>query len=147
MDDKLWRDILEAFEREAGEPPAAQPEGWELCLLARIAAKHLGSAKGVIEKMEQRLLEEEPSLESCREMLTRGLATVTVPIKEANELVSRSLASRSRSPRQRRELLQQAQTVLQKAGITWKHNASAADVAAKLLLAGRSLPQDTIPCS
>ena len=139
MDDRLWSEILKDFDEQAGEPPAAQPEGWELCLLARTASQRLGCAKSLAKKIEGLLLAEGPSLDGCRELLRQGLAPVIAPVEEARELVSRSMISRSRSPR-RRQCLQQAHAILRKADIAWKRHARAADVATTLLAAGRALP-------
>ncbi|CAE7785282.1 unnamed protein product [Symbiodinium sp. CCMP2592] len=144
MDEDLWTDILHAFEQEAGEPPASKPEGWELCLLARVAANRLESTKSlrktVAKRIERLLLAAEPSLDDCRGVLARGVGNVfelSAPIQEARRLVSRSLTSRSRSPR--RECLRQAHALLENAGSAWKNQPDAVEVAAKLLSAGEAL--------
>ncbi|CAE7204763.1 unnamed protein product [Symbiodinium necroappetens] len=144
MDDDLWTDILQAFEQEAGERPASKPEGWELCLLARVAANRLESTKSVrktlAKRIERLLLAAEPRLDGCRGVLARGLGNaieLSAPIQEARRLVSRSLTSRSRSPR--RESLRQAHTLLEKAGSAWKNQPDAVEVAANLLSAGEAL--------
>eukprot|EP00439_Symbiodinium_sp_Y106_P013281 s6258_g1.t3 len=94
MDEDLWTDILHAFEQEAGEPPASKPEGWELCLLARVAANHLESTKSlrktVAKRIERLLLAAEPRLDDCRGVLARGLGNVfelSAPIQEAHALL------------------------------------------------------------
>ena len=149
MDDDLWTDILQAFEQEAGEHPASKPEGWELCLLARVAASRLESTKSVrktlAKRIERLLLAAEPRLDDCRGVLARGLGNaieLSAPIQEARRLVSRSLTSRSRSPR--RESLRQAHTLLEKAGSAWKNQPDAVEVAANLLSAGEALSLEEI---
>ena len=142
IDDKLWANILQAFEQEAGEPPSTQPEGWELCLLARVAGECLGDAKRAAKRMERLLLAEGPNLDGCREVLNRERINLSQLVTRAKELVSRSLTSRSRSPRRRREWLRQAQAALDSAGGAWKNRACGVDVAAEILSAGRSLSQD-----
>eukprot|EP00439_Symbiodinium_sp_Y106_P012708 s6258_g1.t2 len=121
MDEDLWTDILHAFEQEAGEPPASKPEGWELCLLARVAANHLESTKSlrktVAKRIERLLLAAEPRLDDCRGVLARGLGNVfelSAPIQEAHAL-------------------------LENAGSAWKNQHDAVEVAAKLLSAGEAL--------
>ena len=142
MDEATRSDVLRAFEEEAGEPPAQRPEGWELCLLARLASRRTGRGA---KKLERLLLGKATTLQECLDLLQQALApappaalsalSALPEVEEAKELLG--AAARSRSPRRD---LRRAGEALRRAGPL--RTPSAADAAASLLAAGRSLVQD-----
>ncbi|CAE8627276.1 unnamed protein product [Polarella glacialis] len=123
MDAALWTRVLDLFKEEAGDLPSEEPEGWEHCLLARLAARELGRPS-CAKKVERLLLQKGQTLADCRRLVgeAAGLSTegqgglkppasckkaeADVLVKEAQDAVAeasdgiaRTVRSRSRSRR------------------------------------------------
>ena len=45
MNDATWQQLLETCAKELGDELSEAPESWELCVLAKVAAKTLGLPK------------------------------------------------------------------------------------------------------
>ena len=45
MDDATWKKLLETCAKQLGDELSEAPESWELCVLAKVAAKTLGLPK------------------------------------------------------------------------------------------------------
>ncbi|CAK9084987.1 unnamed protein product [Durusdinium trenchii] len=138
MDDATWSALLDTCARTAGDPLSECPEGWELCLLAKVAAQRFGLS---VRKLEMVLLEAE-TLEQSRQILHAALPKTT----DIEELLARAerdprgaerRVTRSRS--RRRQVLGAARAKL--AALRVEHPAAVqvGELTGRLLLAGKEL--------
>ncbi|CAE8684826.1 unnamed protein product [Polarella glacialis] len=168
MDAALWTRVLDLFKEEAGDLPSEEPEGWEHCLLARLAARELGRPS-CAKKVERLLLQKGQTLADCRRLVgeAAGLSTegqgglkppasckkaeADVLVKEAQDAVAeasdgiaRTVRSRSRS--RRKAALLRARSALQRPEVCLRGSPQAAATAASLLSASQQLRRNqTLP--
>ncbi|CAL1161440.1 unnamed protein product [Cladocopium goreaui] len=104
MDDVTWQQLLRSCAEELGDDVAEPPESFELCVLAKVAAKRFNLPKRTL---ESQLLGAQ-SLQQSRVLLQQVLpALPTAELQQLLRSTSRSRRLRSRRLSRARELLQQ----------------------------------------
>eukprot|EP00435_Cladocopium_sp_Y103_P020496 s1453_g5.t1 len=100
MDDTTWQQLLRSCAEELGDDMTEPPESFELCVLAKVAAKRFNLPKRTLESQ----LLGSHSLHQSRALLQQALP---LPSSELQQLLRKASRSRSRRLSRARQLLQQ----------------------------------------